>query len=199
MAVAEPGPDILAAKAEQGTDDAFAGRRTDSAQTGGSRAAQKAGEDGFSLIVEGMAGCDSVAFSGRDRFEEERVTRATGFLFEIAFGDRAGCDVDWKSKALGEFGYEGFVGIGIGGTEFVVDVEHGGGETGFVERAEQEDGIGAAGNGYTDAPAAGKHGMALDGSGDCVVQVQCFHPTLFYSTHGVDQAFTLDTLECCHD
>ncbi len=81
---------------------------------------------------------------------------------------------------MGEFGHEGCIGIGIGAAEFVVDVEDGGGDSEFVQRVEQEDGIRAAGNGNTDAPAAGKHAVAFDGCGDGVLQVQCFHPTLFW-------------------
>lgn len=99
VAVAEPGPDVFAAEAEQGPDDAFAGDGPDAAETGGSGATQKAGEDRFGLVVNGVAGGDSVALSGLDEFEEEGVTRATGFLFEIALGNRAGGDMDGKSRA----------------------------------------------------------------------------------------------------
>lgn len=58
--------------------------------------------------------------------------------------------MEWKVQFRGEIADESFVSIGIGAAEMVIDVKDSGCCTEFMERGQEENGIGSAGNGNTD-------------------------------------------------
>jgi hypothetical protein len=70
----------------------------------------------------------------------------------------------------GEGADEGFIGVRIGAAEFVIDVQDGGGSVEVVECGEEEDGIGATGDGYGDFFLGGAGGRGEEG-GDAVEHI----------------------------
>ena len=79
----EPIANVLPAEFEEGTDDALSGGGPDAAEAGSAGAAEDAEEDGFGLIVEGVAGGDGVTDILRNAIEEVLVAETAGFLFGL--------------------------------------------------------------------------------------------------------------------
>ena len=186
----EPVADFGSSKSQEGADDAFGGGGADAAEAGGAGAAEEAEEDGFGLIVEGVAGGYGVAEIISDALREEIVAEAPGFLFGVAIGGREGCGVERDGVVGGESADEGFIGVGFGTAEFVIDVEDGVGEVELMEGDEEKDGIGAAGNGYGDFFVGGASGRFEEG-GDAVEHLLILRRVLWLRVNGEPAIRTL--------
>jgi hypothetical protein len=149
----EVGADGVARERKERTDEAGAGGGENAAEAGGSGAAQEAEKDGFGLVGGGMAGGDAVDLTGVDPGGEQTEAFAAAVLFEIAGDGLAGSGE--KREIGGELADEGLVGVGGGAAEAVVDVEDDEGSVvAAAESVEEEDTIGAAGDGDLPAPRA---------------------------------------------
>jgi len=106
--------------------------------------------------------------SGVDLAAEEIVSLAASFLFDIASRDGGGGYIDWQVVAACQIAYEGFVGLGIGTAEFVIDVEDRCGEAEFAKSVEEKYRVGSRGNGDTGFLSGMQHLLSLDGAGNAV-------------------------------
>jgi hypothetical protein len=134
-------------------------------EAGEAGAAENMGEDGFGLIVGGVRDGDFVELVFGGEAFEERVAGAAGGVFEIgtlAFGfggDVFAGNEEGERVAFSEVCDETFV--RVRGTAAKLVIEMDGGEddaelfTELEEQREKSDGIGATGNGYTDALTRG--------------------------------------------
>ena len=97
-----------------------------------------------------MASGNGVAKALRDAIGEEFVAEPASFLLDIAFAGRKRGGVERKAVGGGELAHEGFIGVGFGATEFVVDVKDRSREVQFVQSRQQEYRVGTAGDSYSD-------------------------------------------------
>jgi hypothetical protein len=111
-----------------------------------------------------VAGGDAIAGAVGDGIGEELIAETASFLFGVAFGGGKGGGAEGDAVFCGERLDEGFVRVGFGASQFVIDMEDGGGLAEFVEGGQEEDGIGAAGDGYSDSIVASRFKLGKDGS-----------------------------------
>jgi hypothetical protein len=83
---------------------------------------------------------------------KEMTAQISGVLLNLRHGRRGLLDRERQAEFRGESADEGFIGVGFGGAEVMVDVKdvqvaakH---AAQFMEDVEKGDGIGTAGNGY---------------------------------------------------
>ncbi|HWF08295.1 MAG TPA: hypothetical protein VG297_07515 [Bryobacteraceae bacterium] len=157
VALGQEGANFIATQLDEGANDACERDRQDAAESPGTRAACEAVQDGFSLIVERVTGGDCVAGPGRDLGGKKFVAGAAGFLLDIT-GQRRGVQyLNRKFETRREIADELFILVGFRAAQAVVDVEDSGGKSQIAKGVQEEDGISAAGNGYTDPDAASCH------------------------------------------
>ena len=143
----EPGAQFSAANAQQRAHDAAAFNldlRIDPGQTLGPRAAHQSKQNGFSLIVERVRSCDFVCFVLPDQLSEEIVTQLSrrGLQSQMMLARElrsigTAC-VERQIMFLGESAYEGFICIGLGTANLVIEVCDGKNNAQLTSRIEQQ-------------------------------------------------------------
>jgi hypothetical protein len=144
--------DGLPGDTQQRSDKAGPGSGQDAAETGWSGTAEEAEEDGLGLVGGGVTRRDPVDDAFSPPLGEEPEAGLTAGLLQISHHRAPLRHVN--GQIAGQAADEGFVGIGVGAAEAVVDVEDD--EGAVVESAkgvEEEDAIGAAGDGGAEGGA----------------------------------------------
>jgi len=136
-----------------------------------SGAAKNVGENSLGLIVRGVRGGDGGEMLFFGDLREPGVAGAASGVFEVSLcsggelRDVCAMSLEIESEMSGEFGDELFVGVRGAAAEFVIEVQdaENDAEVGadFCEQEEERYGIGAAGDGYSDAIAGADCGVTF--------------------------------------
>lgn len=141
------------------------------AEAVGPGAAQELHDDGFGLVVKGVRGGEGVGAAFGEEVGKGGVTEGAGGFFEAFAGLLlAGCGVDVADgegnvQAGAEIADEGFIGVGLGAAQAVVDVDGGENEAqglllgvGVKEGEQEGGGVGPAGEREGDTLAGVEEG-----------------------------------------
>lgn len=161
VACLEPGAQLGAAKSQQRPHNAVRPAGENAGQTGRASAAQQPQQDGFSLIVGSVGGGHEIGCAGSDQPGEEGVTLAPPHLLAIAlrrlrFGfAKVKLDLVFRSEGADEAGISGRF-----PTPVVIEVGDGElqamGRSKLRQQQKQRHGVGATGDGGSDAVARSK-------------------------------------------
>jgi hypothetical protein len=161
--------DFGAADLEQRTNKTLPRNREDPRQTGDARTAQQAEENGFGLIVEGMASGDAIRRAILDQAREESPPDLASRIFEISALRHRLRFVPIKREAVsrGDSRDEALVFLRCLPAPFVVDMRDSAkrrteARRQLAQNFEQADRIRPSGNSRDDAAAVREHGMARD-------------------------------------
>jgi hypothetical protein len=118
-----------------------------------------------------VAESDGVEVVLLDGALKEMAAEIASLLFDLGGGRGGVFDRDWQAECGGEGADEGFIGIGGGAAEVVVDVEDvevtGEVAAELMEEVEENDGIGARGDGDADGLGGlDEHAVTRDEGGD---------------------------------
>ena len=124
-----------------------------------------------------MAESDGVEVVFLDGALKEMAAEVASLLFDLGGGCGCVFDGDGQAERSGEGADEGFIGIGGGATEVVVDVEDvevtGEVATELMEEMEENDGISPGGDGDADGlRGLGEHLVTLNEGGDLGEEVE---------------------------